>query len=95
MIYGAVHVSQYVFTDKDGDGFDDGEETQANIYQGVINAINDNPGLVNGAFFFDNWITSEELWNEGWAHHRSLCIKGKLAEEVIRSAYKSYKQADP
>ena len=92
-LLGYSHFSQYIFTDADRNGLDDGEETQANIYQGLINAINDNPGLVNGAFFFDNWITTEELWAEGWAHHRSLSIKGKLAEEVIRSAYLSYKQA--
>ncbi len=91
MIYGAVYVSQYVFTDKDGNGLDDGEETQANLYQGLINAVNDNPGLVNGIFFYDNWVTTDELWNGNYAHKRSLSIKGKLSEEVIRAAYKSFK----
>ncbi len=91
---GYSHFSQYVFTDADGNGLDDGEETQANIYQGLINAMNDNPGLVNGAFFFDQWITTEALWNEWWAHRRSLSIKGKLSEDVVRSAYKSYQQGN-
>ena len=90
-LLGYSHFSQYIFTDADGNGLDDGEETQANIYQGLINAMNDNPGLVNGAFFFDNWITTEELWNDTWAYHRSLSIKGKLAENVIRTTYESYK----
>ena len=89
-LLGYSHFSQYIFTDADGNGFDDGEETQANIYQGLINATNDNPGLVNGAFFFDNWITTEELWNDTWVYHRGLSIKGKLAEDIIRSAYASY-----
>lgn len=93
-LLGYSHFSQYVFADADGNGLDDGEETQANIYQGLINAMNDNPGLVNGAFFFDNWITTEELWNEWWVHHRSLSIKGKLAEDVIRTTYESYKSKD-
>ncbi|MCY4419755.1 MAG: hypothetical protein OXC42_00610 [Gammaproteobacteria bacterium] len=93
-LLGYSHFSQYIFTDADGNGLDDGEETQANIYQGLINAVNDNPKLVNGAFFFDNWITTEELWNEWWVYHRSLSIKGKLAEDVIRTTYESYKSKD-
>ncbi len=92
-LLGYSHFSQYIFTDADGNGLDDGEETQANIYQGVIHAMNDNPGLVNGAFFFDNWITTEELWNDTWVYNRSLSIKGKLAEDIIRSAYASYAES--
>ena len=85
--------SRYVLTDADGNGLDDGRETQANIYQGLINAINNTPCIVNGVFFFDNWITSEELWNDTWAHNRGLSIKGKFAEDVIRSAYASYAES--
>ena len=82
--------SRFVFTDANDNGLDDGRETQANIYQGLVNAINNTPCVVNGVFFFDNWITSEELWNDTWAYNRGLSIKGKLAEDVIRSAYASY-----
>ena len=85
--------SRYVFTDADGNGLDDGRETQANIYLGLINAIDNTPCIVNGVFFFDNWITSEELWNDTWAQQRGLSIKGKKAEDVIRSAYASYAES--
>ena len=100
--YGAVDVvsapaapdrsdfSEYVFSDLNGNGLDDGQETQANIYQGLINAMANNPDLLNGVFYWDNWITSDELWSEWWVNHRSFAIKEKLAEEVIRSAYQSY-----
>ena len=85
--------SRFVFTDANDNGLDDGRETQANIYQGLVNAINNTPCVVNGVFFFDNWITSEELWNDTWAYNRGLSIKGKLAEDVIRSAYASYTES--
>lgn len=103
--YGAVDVvpapvapdasdfSEYVFTDLNGNGLDDGQETQANMYQGLINAMANNPGVLDGVFYWDNWMTSDELWAEWWVKHRSFSIKEKLAEKVIRSAYQSYKQA--
>ena len=94
-LLGHSHFSHYVFTDADGNGLDDGEETQANIYQALLNAIDKYPGVVNGVFYYDHWLTSEELWNETWARNRSLSIKGKLAEDVVRAAYRSYKQANP
>ena len=103
--YGAVDVvsapkapalsdfSKYVFTDLNGNGLDDGQETQANMYQGLINAMTNNPGVLNGVFYWDNWITSEAQWAEFWANHRSFAIRNKLAEEVVRSAYASYAES--
>lgn len=84
---------EYVFTDLNGNRLDDGQKTQANIYQGLINAMANNPGVLDSVFYWDNWITSDELWAEWWVKHRSFSIKEKLAEEVIWSAYQSYKQA--
>ena len=104
--YGAVDVvpapvapdvsdfSEYIFTDLNGNGLDDGQETQANIYQGLINAMGNNPDVLDGVFYWDNWITSDAHWAEWWVKHRSFSIKSKLAEEVIRAAYKSYKQGN-
>ena len=92
---GASGFSKYVFTDPNGNGLDDGRETQANTYQGLINAMANNPGVLNGVFYWDNWITSDELWKEWWAGRRSFAIRGKLAEDVVRSAYESYIQAAP
>ncbi len=39
--------SEYVFTDLNGNGLDDGQETQANIYRGLINAMGNNPGILD------------------------------------------------
>lgn len=85
-----VAFTEYVFSDSNDNGLDDGQETQANVYQGLINTMVENPGVLNGVFFWDNWIASDELWAEWWAGRRSFSIRGKLAEEVVRSAYGSY-----
>ena len=76
-----------VFTDADRNGLDDGEETQANIFEAFFHASERHPGIVNGAFFWDNWITTEELWQEWAAGRRNFYIRGKLAEAVVRDAY--------
>ena len=81
---------RFVFTDLNGNGLDDGRETQANIYQALINTIARYPGIVNGVFYWDNWITSDEQWARYWARRRTYAIRDKLSEEVVRSAYASY-----
>ena len=82
-----------VFIDADGNGLDDGRETQANIYQALFNTMAQHPDVLNGVFFWDNWITSEEIWtHEGfWEGTRSFGIRCKPAEEVVRRAYEGYK----
>ena len=82
-----------VFTDEDRNGLDDGEETQANIFQAFFNTSERYPGIVNDAFFWDNWITTEELWLKWWAGRRNFDIRGKLAEEVVRTEYARRAQA--
>ena len=81
---------RFVFTDSNGNGLDDGRETQANIYEALINTMAQYPGIVNGVFYWDNWITSDELWAGYWAGRRTYAIRDKPAEEVVRSAYESY-----
>ena len=82
----------FVFTDLNGNGEDDGRETQANIYRALINTMDKYPGVVNGGFYWDNWITTEALWMEWWAGRRSYSICGKPAEEIVRAAYGEYKE---
>ena len=81
---------RFVFTDSNGNGLDDGRETQANIYQALINTMAQYPGIVNGVFYWDNWIASDERWARYWARRRNYAIRGKLSEEIVRSAYASY-----
>ena len=76
-----------VFIDANRNGLDDGEETQANIFEAYFNTSERYPGIVNGAFFWDNWIATDALWAEFWAGARNMSLRGKLAEEVVRDAY--------
>ena len=81
---------RFVFTDSNRNGLDDGRETQANIYEALINTMAQYPGIVNGVFYWDNWIASDEQWARYWARRRNYAIRGKRSEEVVRSAYASY-----
>ena len=80
------------FSDTNGNGLEDGEETQASIYQALINTMDKYPGVLDGVFYWDNWIASDELWASSWANRRNFDIRGKLAEDVVRSAYEQYGQ---
>ena len=78
---------RFVFSDSNGNGLDDGYETQANVFRAFFRTMHQHPGVLNGAFFWDNWIASDEHWQALWAGRRSFSIRGKPAEEVVRSAY--------
>ncbi len=82
----------FVFVDANGNGVDDGRETQANIHQAVFNTIAAYPGVVNGLFLWDNWMASDQLWSEWWANHRNFDIRGKAGGAVVRAAYGSYRR---
>lgn len=84
---GARHGELKTLVDRNRNGLDDGEETQANIFQAFFNASASHPGLVNGAFFWDNWIATDEMWSEFWLGKRSFAVRRKLAEAVVRDAY--------
>ena len=78
----------FVFSDSNGNGVDDGRETQANVFRAFFKTMMErHPGVVNGAFFWDNWIASGEHWQVYWARTRNFSIRDKPAEEVVRSAY--------
>ena len=82
----------FVFADSNGNGIDDGRETQANIYQALINTMDKHPGVVNGVFWEENWMGSDALWAQYWADRRTFSIRGKPAEKVVRAAYEEYKE---
>lgn len=73
--------------DRNRNGLDDGEETQANIFEAFFETSARYPGLVNGAFFWDNWIATDAMWADYWLDRRSFAVRGKLAEAVVRAAY--------
>ena len=81
----------FVFSDANGNGVDDGYESQANVYRALFETAAAYPDLWHGAFVWDQWMASDEWWREtSWASHRSYSIRGKPAEEVVRSAYRRF-----
>ena len=79
--------NNYIFTDKNSDKLDDGEETQANIYEAFFNAVDSHPGLLKGAFLWGNMMSSDKQWNEnefGDKTMRMFMIRGRLSEEIVR-----------
>ncbi len=87
---GTPYLGASVFTDTNGNGLDDGQETQANMYQALLNTMKKYPGVVDGVFWWDNWIASDSKWAAYWATHRGYDIRGKLSEDVVRSTYESW-----
>lgn len=83
--------TQKVFTDGDGNGLDDGEETQANLYEALFNVMEENPTILQGAFLWDNWITREETWESSYALLHGMFIRDKLVESVVKESYGKWK----
>ena len=77
----------YIFADANGNGLDDGRETQTNLYQALLDTMDSHPGVLNGVFWWDNWIAGDELWGSYWAGRRAFAIRDKPTEEMVRSVY--------
>ena len=81
---------RFVFQDANGNGVDDGRETQANVHAGLLGAMDQHPGLVNGVFWWGNWMASDQRWRQFWANVRTHAIRAKPSEAVVRAAYRTY-----
>lgn len=86
----ASPLTSFEFSDKNGNGVDDGQEVQANVYQALLNTMAKYPGTIEGVFWWDNWISSEANWAEFWSNQRGFPIRGKPAEDVVRSTYEAW-----
>ena len=80
---------RFVFSDVDGNGLDDGRETHANMFGALLDTMDAYPGVLNGVFWWDNWLASDAMWAEV-LEYRGFGIRGKLAEDVVREAYEGY-----
>ena len=84
----------FVHTDDNGNGVDDGRETQANIAQALFNTMDKYPDLVEGVFWWNNWMASDALWDSDWGHLLNFDIRNKPAGEIVRAAYAAYAMAE-
>lgn len=82
------------FSDQDGNGLDDGEEMQANIYQAFFNVMDRHPGVVNGAFLWGMMMADDDRWANSFADLRGFDFRDKLAEDVARAYYGAEPRAD-
>ena len=87
---GSSSLTVFEFSDENGNGIDDGRETQANMYQALLNLMAKYPGVLEGVFWWDNWISSDANWAEFWANQRGFSIRDKPAEDVVRSTYEAW-----
>ena len=83
---------RFEFSDGNGNGVDDGRETQAGIVQALFRTMDRYPGTVHGTFFWDTNIASNELYQSFWADARSFNIRGKPAGEVVQRQYACYER---
>ncbi len=80
-----------VFSDIDGNNLDDGEETQANIYQAFFNVMDRHPGVIRGAFLWDAMMSSNNDYAKSFARMRGFNVRWRLVEEVVRERYKLWR----
>jgi hypothetical protein len=75
-----------IFQDQDENRLDDGEETQANIYQALLNVMDNHPGVVSGTFLWGMEMADDE---QAWAFYqtRGLSVRDKLSEDIVRDYY--------
>ena len=81
---------RFEFSDGNGNGVDDGRETQRNIVRALFRTMDRYPGTVHGTFFWDTNTASNELWASFWRDARSYSIRGKPASGVVRRQYACY-----
>ena len=87
----ADEFTKAVFKDTDGDGLDEGQETQSNCYEAFFNLMDRYPGVVQGAFLWDTMMATEEQWAQSFGSMRTFSIRQKLVEEVVRQRYEAWR----
>ena len=75
------------FEDNDGNGLDDSQETQANIYEAFFNVNERYNRLVAGAFLWGHDWGSDENWANRNGLLYQFAVRDKLAEDVVRRYY--------
>ncbi|MFC1935634.1 hypothetical protein ACFLX9_02595 [Chloroflexota bacterium] len=82
--------SDKIFKDKDGNGLDDGEEVQSNVYESFFDAMDRHPGVVQGAFLWDTMMGTQQQWQQAFGSLRNFSIRDKLVEDIVRTWYQRW-----
>lgn len=71
------------FMDVDGDGVDDGDQTQADLLEAFFTVAAEHPGVVDGVFLWDNGLGDVPA-----DYPRAITIRSRpQAEAVVRAAF--------
>jgi len=86
--------NQIVQQDNNQNGVEDGEETQANIYEAFFNTNEKYNRIVKGAFLWGNEMASDNEWENVWMKMRHFGIRERKAEEVVKAYYSVLSKID-
>jgi hypothetical protein len=75
------------FIDRNSNGKDDGEESQANIFTALYNIMREKPDLLEATFLWGNDICSDHTWENTFGKLYTTSIRNKLAEDVVKEYY--------
>ncbi|MBN1924243.1 MAG: T9SS type A sorting domain-containing protein [Prolixibacteraceae bacterium] len=75
------------FHDDNGNGLDDEEEVQANIYESFFNAIKNHNYIIEGAFLWGNEIASDPQY-VFWNQMKHFGIRDKVVESKVQKVYR-------
>jgi len=80
-----------VFDDANGNGIDDGDETQANLLTAFFNVAADHPGIIDGVFMWEHRMANDNIWSY-WVHDwRMLAVRQRPAESVVQTAFETWR----
>ena len=79
-----------IYSDDNGNALDDGQETQANVYQAFFNVNEQNGDLVSGTFLWGHDWGSDAEWAGSFGLLRGFAIRDNLAEDVVAAEYASH-----
>ena len=77
----------WTFKDNNNNGLDDGEETQANIYDAFFNIRTQNPDIVEGCFLWGHTLANDATWDVVFGKRIGFAVRQKLAQDIIRNHY--------
>lgn len=76
------------YSDQNLNGINDEDENQANLYHSFFNILNENPGIVEGAFLWGNEIADEYQYDNDWNTRKHFGIRNKPVENIVKEFYK-------
>ncbi|MFC1912530.1 hypothetical protein ACFLXG_05205, partial [Chloroflexota bacterium] len=75
------------FKDKNNNGLDDGEETQANCIEAFLKKMDEHEGVVTGAFIWGLQMATNADYEKSFGSMVCFSIRNKVAEDIVSQYY--------